>query len=204
MEDTGSQSKKGTSLWMRMTWWCPGYVKKGPGGSSKIFPSSSTGGTLGYAYMVSHVQFYPNRGRKCMFDELSPESIDGYKDLKATFLAYFIHQKKHVKDLVENHKIKQRDGETIEDFMKRLKVETERMKGALECIQISGFMHGVNNPELTKRLNERVPKTIEEMMTVATSFIRGETAVASKKKGQTPRKSQDQPKRHASERRSDF
>ncbi|GKC61640.1 hypothetical protein Tco_1089238 [Tanacetum coccineum] len=34
------------------------------------------------------------------FDELPPESIDGYKDLKAAFLAYFMQQKKYVKDLV--------------------------------------------------------------------------------------------------------
>ncbi|GJX95495.1 reverse transcriptase domain-containing protein [Tanacetum coccineum] len=47
------------------------------------------------------------------FDELPPESIDGYKDLKEAFLAYFMQQKKYVKDPVEIHSIKQRDGETI-------------------------------------------------------------------------------------------
>ncbi|GKA02150.1 reverse transcriptase domain-containing protein [Tanacetum coccineum] len=78
------------------------------------------------------------------FDELPPESIDGYKDLKAAFLAYFMQQKKYVKDPVEIHNIKQRDGETIEEFMERFKVETERMKGAPECMRIFGFMHGVN------------------------------------------------------------
>ncbi|GJU64276.1 hypothetical protein Tco_1246111 [Tanacetum coccineum] len=34
------------------------------------------------------------------FDELPPESIDGYKGLKAAFLAYFMQQKKYVKDPV--------------------------------------------------------------------------------------------------------
>ncbi|GKB62967.1 reverse transcriptase domain-containing protein [Tanacetum coccineum] len=138
------------------------------------------------------------------FDELPPESIDGYKDLKAAFLAYCMQQKKYIKDPVEIHNIKQKDGETIEDFMKRFKVEIGRMKGAPECMRISGFMHGVNNPELTKRLNEHVLKTMEEMMTVTTAFIRGETAAASKKKGHTPWKPQDQSKRHVSERKSDF
>ncbi|GJX48809.1 reverse transcriptase domain-containing protein [Tanacetum coccineum] len=138
------------------------------------------------------------------FDELPPESIDGYKGLKAAFLAHFMQQKKYVKDPVEIHNIKQRDGETIVDFMKWFKVKTGRMKGAPECIRISRFMHGVNNPELTKHLNEHVPKTMEEMMTVTTAFIRGEAAVASKKKGHLPWKSQDESKRHASERKSDF
>nr|GEX95517.1 hypothetical protein [Tanacetum cinerariifolium] len=99
-----------------------------------------TGGRLGNACVVSHVQFYPNRDRESM-------------------------QKKYVKDQVEIHSIKQRDGETIEDFMERFKVETRRMKRAPKCMRISRFMHGVNNLELTKRLNEHVPKTMEEMMT---------------------------------------
>nr|GEX82471.1 reverse transcriptase domain-containing protein [Tanacetum cinerariifolium] len=90
------------------------------------------------------------------FDELPPESVDRYKDLKAAFLAYFMQQKKYVKYPVKIHNIKQRDGETIEDFIERF-----------------------------KRLNEHVPKTMEEMMTATIAFIRGETAAASKKKGHT-------------------
>ncbi|GKC79762.1 hypothetical protein Tco_1130536 [Tanacetum coccineum] len=78
------------------------------------------------------------------------------------------------------------------------------MKGAPECMKISGFMHGVNNPELIKRLNEHVPKTLEEMMTTTMAFIQEETTAASKNKVHTPWKPQDQSKRHNSERRSDF
>ncbi|GKC58036.1 reverse transcriptase domain-containing protein [Tanacetum coccineum] len=119
------------------------------------------------------------------FDELTPESIDGYKDLKEAFLVYFMQQKKYIKDPVEIHNIKQRDGEAIKEFRERFKVETGRMKGAPECMRISGFMHGVNNPVLTKRLNEHVPNTMEEMMIASTAFIRGEAIDAGKKKGQT-------------------
>ncbi|GKB28899.1 reverse transcriptase domain-containing protein [Tanacetum coccineum] len=138
------------------------------------------------------------------FDELPPERIYGYKDLKATFLAYFVQQKKYVKDPVEIHNIKQRDGETIEEFIERFKVENGHIKGAPECMRISEFMHGVNNPELTKRLNEHVSKTMEEMMITTTAFIRGEAAAAGKKKGHTSWRTQDQSKRHGSEGRSDF
>nr|GEU90068.1 reverse transcriptase domain-containing protein [Tanacetum cinerariifolium] len=100
--------------------------------------------------------------------------------------------------------IKQNDEEIIEDFMKWFKVETEHIKGAPECMRISGFMHGINNPELTKPLNEHVPKTMEEMMITTTAFKRGETAVASKKKGHTSLRAHDQSKRQTSEKMSDF
>nr|GEX52378.1 reverse transcriptase domain-containing protein [Tanacetum cinerariifolium] len=144
------------------------------------------------------------RAARVWFDELPPESIDGYKDLRAAFLAYFMQQKIYVKDPVEIHNIKQMDGETIEDFMERFKIETGRMKGAPECMRIFEFMHEVNNPELTKRLNEHVPKTMEEMMITTTAFIRGEAAAASKKKGHVSWKPQDQSKRHSSDKRFDF
>ncbi|GJS77469.1 reverse transcriptase domain-containing protein [Tanacetum coccineum] len=75
---------------------------------------------------------------------------------------------------------------------------------APECMRVSGFMHGVNNPELKKSLNEHVLKAVEEMMTVTTAFIRGETVAASKKKGHAPWKQHDQPKRHVSERKNRF
>ncbi|GJZ97986.1 reverse transcriptase domain-containing protein [Tanacetum coccineum] len=42
------------------------------------------------------------------FDELPPKSIDGYKDLKEAFLAYFMQQKKYIKDPVEIYNIKHR------------------------------------------------------------------------------------------------
>ncbi|GKA56208.1 hypothetical protein Tco_0755280 [Tanacetum coccineum] len=69
--------------------------------------------------------------------------------------------------------------------MERFKVEIGRMKGALKCMRIFGFMHGVNNLELRKRLNEHVPKTMEEMMITTTAFIRGKAAATGKKKGHT-------------------
>nr|GEV74299.1 reverse transcriptase domain-containing protein [Tanacetum cinerariifolium] len=104
-------------------------------------------------------------------------------------------QKKYVKDPVEIHNIKQKDRETIEDFMERFKVKTERIKGAAECMQIFKFMHGVNNLKLKKRLNEHVPKTMEEMIIITTTFIRREATAASKKKGHTSWRTQDQSKR---------
>nr|GEU56641.1 reverse transcriptase domain-containing protein [Tanacetum cinerariifolium] len=48
--------------------------------------------------------------------------------------------------------------------------------------------------ELTKCLNEHVPKTMEEMMITTTAFIRGEAITASKKKGHTSWRTQDQSK----------
>nr|GEW30126.1 reverse transcriptase domain-containing protein [Tanacetum cinerariifolium] len=91
------------------------------------------------------------------FDDLPPESIDSYDDLKKAFLKNYLQQKKDV-------------------------------KGAPECMRISGFMHGITNPELIKRLHDKIPKTVDEMMRVTTSFLQEEVAASNheKKKSFSP------------------
>ncbi|GJS62345.1 reverse transcriptase domain-containing protein [Tanacetum coccineum] len=84
------------------------------------------------------------------FDDLPKESIDSYADLKKAFLENYLQQKKCIKDPVEIHNIRQRDGESTEEFVRIYKLECRDVKGALECMKIFGFMHGITNPELIK------------------------------------------------------
>nr|GEV29490.1 reverse transcriptase domain-containing protein [Tanacetum cinerariifolium] len=72
--------------------------------------------------------------------------------------------KKCIKDPVEIHNIKQRDEESMEDFVRRYKLECRDVKGALECTKISGLMLGITNPELIKRLYDKIPKSVDKMM----------------------------------------
>nr|GEZ21744.1 reverse transcriptase domain-containing protein [Tanacetum cinerariifolium] len=85
---------------------------------------------------------------------------------------------KCIKDPVEIHNIKQRDEEFTDEFVRRYKLECRDVKGAPECMKISGFMHGITNPELIKRLHDKMPKSMDEMMSVTTSFLRWEVAAS--------------------------
>ncbi|GJV91255.1 reverse transcriptase domain-containing protein [Tanacetum coccineum] len=69
-----------------------------------------------------------------------------------------------------------RERESTEDFVRRFKVESKDVKGAPEIMRISGFMHGITNPELIKRLHDKIPKTVDEMMRITMSFLKGEVA----------------------------
>nr|GFD17806.1 reverse transcriptase domain-containing protein [Tanacetum cinerariifolium] len=87
-------------------------------------------------------------------------------------------RKKCIKDQVEIHNIKQRDGESTEEFVRRYKLECRDVKGAPECMKISGFMHEITNPEQIKRLHDKIPKSMDEMMSVTTMFLKGEVAAS--------------------------
>ncbi|GKD11157.1 reverse transcriptase domain-containing protein [Tanacetum coccineum] len=97
-------------------------------------------------------------------DDLPPKSVNSYDDLKKAFLANFLQQKKCIKDQVEIHHIKQREGESTEDFVQRFKTESRHVKGAPECMRIFRFMHGITNPELIKRLYDKILKSVDEIV----------------------------------------
>ncbi|GKB99462.1 reverse transcriptase domain-containing protein [Tanacetum coccineum] len=111
--------------------------------------------------------------------EATKRSIDSYEDLRTAFRENYLQQTKHIKDPVEIHHIKQRDGESTEDFMERYKAEVLDVEGAPECMRISGFMHGITHPGLIKRLYERIPRSVDEMYRMTTSFLQGEVAALS-------------------------
>ncbi|GKE37974.1 hypothetical protein Tco_1461379 [Tanacetum coccineum] len=85
-------------------------------------------------------------------------------------------------DPVEIHHIKKRDGESTEEFVRRYKLECRDVKGAPECMKISGFMHGVTNPKLIKCLHDKIPKSVDEMIRVTTAFLRGEVAASNRER----------------------
>ncbi|GJZ38042.1 reverse transcriptase domain-containing protein [Tanacetum coccineum] len=55
-------------------------------------------------------------------------------------------------------------------------------------MKISGFLHEITHPELIKHLYEKIPRSMDEMYRVTTSFLQGEVAAFShsKKKAPTP------------------
>ncbi|GJU52635.1 reverse transcriptase domain-containing protein [Tanacetum coccineum] len=90
------------------------------------------------------------------FDDLPPESIDSYNDLREAFLKNYLQQKKCIRDPIVLHNIKQRDGESTEDFIQR------------------------------NKFHEKIPKTVDEMMQVATSFLQGQEAASNQERKKAP------------------
>ncbi|GJT36958.1 reverse transcriptase domain-containing protein [Tanacetum coccineum] len=129
-----------------------------------------------------------------------------YDDLKKAFLANYLQQKKCIKDPVEYHQIKQREGESMEDFVQRFKVESRHVKRAPECMRISEFMHGITNPELINRLHDNISKSVDKMMRVTTTFLRGEVAASDQawKKTLSAWRQQEAGRKQNLDRRGDF
>ncbi|GJR30309.1 hypothetical protein Tco_1106541 [Tanacetum coccineum] len=87
-------------------------------------------------------------------------------------------------------------------YMERYKDECIHVKACPEILKISGFMNGINNPELIKRLNDRVPQTFDELMKRTRSFIQGEAAAADSRKGYSNNRSQEHSRRQSNDQSS--
>ena len=129
------------------------------------------------------------------FDRLLRRSIDGYEALRKAFRSNFTQRKKYAKNPVELGRMKQRQNESTSAFMERYKDECIHIKSCPELLKISGFMNGISNQDLIKKLNDKVPQTFDELMKRTRSFVQGEAAAADSKRVYSNYRPQDQPRR---------
>nr|GEY05888.1 reverse transcriptase domain-containing protein [Tanacetum cinerariifolium] len=211
-EGTEVQNQRSKSRVLRMTY--PNHGSEDPKDHLKIFQAAAKKERWAMPTWCHMFNSTLTENARVWFDDLPKESIDSYDDLRKAFLENYLQHKKCIKDPVEicnikqrdresmeefmrrkaflenylQHKkcikdpveicnIKQRDGESMEEFMRRYKLECKDVKGAPECMKISRFMHGITNPELIKRLHDKIPKSMDEMMSVTTTFLRKERQI---------------------------
>ncbi|GKE17974.1 hypothetical protein Tco_1425551 [Tanacetum coccineum] len=79
------------------------------------------------------------------------------------FLEEFSQQKRYDKDPTEIHGIKRKPNEGLQVDMDRFKAESAHIKGVPPVLRISVFMHRNGHPELAKKLNDKIPKMVNEM-----------------------------------------
>ncbi|GJR55429.1 reverse transcriptase domain-containing protein [Tanacetum coccineum] len=112
------------------------------------------------------------------FDDLDPKSVDSFEELSQK-LEEFSQQKRYAKDPTEIYGIKRRQNEGLHAFKNRSKSESSHINGVPPVLRISAFMHGHGHPELAKKLNDKIPKTVDEMFKRVRDFIRGEVVAGS-------------------------
>ncbi|GJW70194.1 hypothetical protein Tco_0127111 [Tanacetum coccineum] len=94
------------------------------------------------------------------FDDLPPESIDSYNDLRESFLKNYLQQKKCIRD-------------PIVSITSSKETESPQKTSYKES-------------ELVKRFHEKIPKTVDEIMHVATFFLQGQEAASNQERKKAP------------------
>nr|GEX42848.1 reverse transcriptase domain-containing protein [Tanacetum cinerariifolium] len=113
------------------------------------------------------------------FDDLDPKSVDSFEELSQKFLEELSQQKRYAKDPTEIYSIKRKQNKGLQAFMDRFKSKSSNINRVPSVLRISAFMHGHGHPKLAKKLNDKIPKTVEEMLERFRAFIRGEVVAGS-------------------------
>nr|XP_043638066.1 uncharacterized protein LOC122609072 [Erigeron canadensis] len=106
------------------------------------------------------------------FAKLPEKSIQDYADLKKKFIAQFVQQKKRQRSHLEAHLIKQRESESLRNFITGYTEECQKIPGLPESQQVSGFTLALLPGELQDELSKRIPLTFQEAIDKAFDFIR--------------------------------
>ncbi|GJT88850.1 hypothetical protein Tco_1070567, partial [Tanacetum coccineum] len=112
-------------------------------------------------------------------NDMDPKSVDSFEELSQKFLKEFSQQNSYAKDPIKIHGIKRRQNKGLQAFMDRFKSESSHIKEVPPILRISAFMHGHGHPKLAKKLNDKIPKTVDEMFERVRAFIRGEVVTGS-------------------------
>ncbi|GKE84916.1 reverse transcriptase domain-containing protein, partial [Tanacetum coccineum] len=106
----------------------------------------------------------PDQPKNQFNDRGGNRSIKDFEELRKAFRRNFTQRKKYSKNPVELARIRQRSGEYLDSFTKRFKDEMVYFKHCPDLMKISAYMNGINNQDLIKKLNDKVPQTFNELM----------------------------------------
>ncbi|GJR42587.1 reverse transcriptase domain-containing protein [Tanacetum coccineum] len=143
------------------------------------FSSAANSGEWPISVWCRMFQQTLNGSARGWFENLSRESIDGWVELRQQFTTRFSTRRACFKHPTEITKIVRKANETLVAFKERWIVETGFITGVPEVMKISSFMDAHKCPELAKRYSDKVPRTMDVMMTRVDDFVRSEEAFTS-------------------------
>nr|GEX54130.1 reverse transcriptase domain-containing protein [Tanacetum cinerariifolium] len=143
-EDQGPQLKEGKNL-----------NTEAP--ETRRTPSGRTSAPIGQVQIGSSMEGQAELGRRTLRQSSKKSGLCqcGAEEL--------LQQKRYDKDPTKIHGIKRKPNEGLQVFMDRFKAESAHIKGVPLVLRIFMFIHGHGHPELAKKLNDKIPKTINEM-----------------------------------------
>ncbi|XP_071699853.1 uncharacterized protein [Rutidosis leptorrhynchoides] len=130
--------------------------------------------------VTCHTFSYVLKGdARIWFDSLAKDSISSFEDLKRLFRSNFSQQKKHKKDHIAAHSIKQKEREASRAFLIRYTDETQQIPGLPESQRISGLLYGCRTRALVEHLSRDLFNTYEALLDKAYVWLDAKDTVNS-------------------------
>ncbi|GJT31845.1 gag protein [Tanacetum coccineum] len=116
------------------------------------------------------------RAVRFWYDNLSPESIDSFHQLREKFRANFLQQRRFQKTQAEIIGIRQREEEYLKHYLARFGKETLHMIDRSDGMITGAFISGLRLGRAFKELIAQLPVSLEDLYIYINGFIRYEEA----------------------------
>ena len=112
------------------------------------------------------------------FSQLTPNSINTFKELSAQFTTHFIGGHRYKKSTACLMSIKQREDETLRSYISRFNKEALSIDKADDKILVATFTNGLRKGKFLFSLYKNDPKTMSEVLYRSTKYMNAEVALS--------------------------
>nr|XP_023927981.1 uncharacterized protein LOC112039343 [Quercus suber] len=114
------------------------------------------------------------------FSKLPASSIKNFEQLSDSFIHHFIGGQRHKRPTSYLLTIRQQEGESLRDYMKRFNKAVLEIYEADDQVIMTTFQAGLNNPDLIFSLGKMPPTSMTDLLFKAQKYMNGEEALTAK------------------------
>ncbi|XP_075663048.1 uncharacterized protein LOC142632553 [Castanea sativa] len=120
------------------------------------------------------------RAAKVWFSKLPATSIANFNQLSDSFVCHFIRGQCHKRLTSYLLTIKQQEGETLREYVKRFNKAVLEIDEANDQVIMTTFQVGLNNPDLLFSLGKTPPASMTNLLFKVQKYMNGEDALTAK------------------------
>ncbi|XP_023889848.1 uncharacterized protein LOC112001909 [Quercus suber] len=114
------------------------------------------------------------------FSKLPASSIENFEQLSDSFVHHFIDGQRHKRPTSYLLTVRQQEGESLRDYVKRFNKAVLEIDEADDQVIITTFQAGLNNPDFIFSLGKTPPTSMTNLLFKAQKYMNGEDALTAK------------------------
>ncbi|KAL0313612.1 UNVERIFIED_CONTAM: hypothetical protein Sradi_5760500 [Sesamum radiatum] len=143
-------------------------------------------------------------GRAAIVQPIAPTVIGSFQEFQSLFLHQFASSRKHRKIELSLFSIRQKEGESLKDYLERLNTAALEVPSATQEVKASAFAQGLVDEDFFKSLAKKSATKFDILLAQAAKYINMDNAQASKREGRGEKRKENKDEGSFKKSKMDF